>query len=320
MSNIIDSDVQSLSQILKVSVRQLYMLSNNQHKHYTHISIKKSNGKIRDIYAPNSFLKVVQRKLLDNYLIRLEPSEYSYAYCKGISVADNAAVHIGKKKILKLDISHFFDSIDYDMVYSAVRKLGLSVQATTLIVNICTLNSLLPQGAPTSPHIANLVMRYFDERIGNLCRSQDIAYSRYCDDMTFSGDFNENALTETVSHMLYRQGFSLNTQKTICVFNSQKQLVTGIVVNHKMQVSRNKRKKIRQQVYYCKKYGVCQSLSFSGIEISPEKYLHSLMGRISFALQVNPDDTEMQEYFNDVKKLMREVLPINNKPISSGHL
>ncbi len=109
--------------------------------------------------------------------------------------------------------------------------------------NICTLNIILPQGSPTSPYIANLVMNYFDGRVGIWCREKGISYTRYCDDMTFSGDFDEHKLIGFVTHMLTNQGFELNNSKSKYVHNSQQQVVTGVVVNKKPQLSSEKKEK-----------------------------------------------------------------------------
>lgn len=183
-------------------------------------------------------------------------------------------------------------------------ELGFSKPATTLLTNICTHNSILPQGAPTSPQIANLVMKRFDERIGKWCGERGINYTRYCDDMTFSGRkavFNTKEITQLVSRALRKMGFKLNMKKTTLIGSSQRQQVTGIVVNEKAQISSKQRREIRQEIYYCEKYGVSQSLFFKGADITPEKYINSLLGRISFALQIDPADVKMREYFKAAK-------------------
>lgn len=212
--------------------------------------------------------------------------------------------------MLKLDISGFFDSIDYSKVYGVMCELGFSKPATTLLTSICAHNSILPQGAPTSPQIANLVMKRFDERIGKWSGERGINYTRYCDDMTFSGgkdELNAKEIVQFVSKALWRMGFKLNMEKTTLVGSSQRQEVTGIVVNERPHLSSKQRREIRQEIYYCEKYGVSQSLFFKGADITPEKYINSLLGRISFALQIDPADVKMQEYFKVAKKLKSEV-------------
>lgn len=177
----IDPDVQKIADALGTSVSQLYMLSNlrsvrtkrkktHRYTNYHKVVIHRGRGrKNRILSVPNGFLKQVQRKILTTYLYTLPVSVHAKAYQPETSVVQNALPHVGKECIAKLDISHFFDSIDTDMVYSVMRRLGLSVPATTLLTHICTYQGKLPQGAPTSPRIANLVMCRFDERIAAWC-------------------------------------------------------------------------------------------------------------------------------------------------------
>lgn len=300
----ISHDANMIAEDLGVKVSSLYQLSNRQHKNYRKTIIKKSNGKSREISIPCDFLKYIQRQILDKYLCSLSISKYSTAYCKGKSLIDNARPHIGSKKILKLDIASFFDSITFEMVYAVMMQLNLDKASTGLLTGICTLDDTLPQGAPTSPYIANLVMKSFDERLGAWCGKRGITYSRYCDDMTFSGSFDENAVIKKTGHLLYISGFDLNKDKTTCIPSFQRQCVTGIVVNEKLQLSSKKRRQLRQEVYYCCKYGVDEKhLEHVGAD-SAGQYLQSLLGRISFALHVNPKDTEMEEYFNKIKELI----------------
>lgn len=313
-----DTDVLTVASKLEIPTNKLYMLSNNRKPHqkrrgtkyenYHTVVIHRGRGhRNRILSVPNKLLKIVQRGILERYLYQIETSEYSTAYCKGKSLLDNASPHIGKECILKLDISHFFDSITDDSVYLVFKQFGLSVPATSLLTHLCTYKGKLPQGAPTSPYIANLVMKHFDENLGKWCKNRNITYTRYCDDMTFSGDRsavrNSNIIRKVIV-LLNNMEMKLNDKKTIFISSSQQQRVTGIVVNKKPAIPREMRRSIRQEVYYCTKFGVSDSLQQQGLDISPDKYLHSLLGRISFALQIDSDNSEMQKYFDMVKKLM----------------
>lgn len=314
----IDTDVIKISETLGVPVGKLYMLSNDRsprkrrrkskYTNYHTVIIHRGRGhRNRRLSVPNGFLKTVQRRILDCYLYKLDVSEFSTAYCRGISLLDIASSHIGKEYIVKLDISHFFDNIDDDMVFMIMRQLGMSIPATSMLTNLCVHNGRLPQGAPTSPYIANLVMKHFDEKLGVWCAKNNITYTRYCDDITLSGDkkaIKNSHLISKIRRMLYRMGFTLNEKKTVFVSSSQQQKVTGIVVNEKPQISREMRRTIRQEVYYCTKFGAAECANRKGLDISEKEYLHSLLGRISFALQIDPANDEMQNYFNTVKKLI----------------
>lgn len=302
----VNSDVIRVSEILGISVIDLYQFSNNQSNHYRLVSIPKKSGGIRELNVPSHYLKHIQRCILDKLLYSLPVSEYAKAYLPDAKLIDNALPHIGKEKVLKLDIKSFFDNIDSDMVCSVFSRLGFESAATSLLANICTLEGVLPQGAPTSPHIANLVMMYFDNRVGDFCKVRNVAYTRYCDDMTFSGDFEEKEITCFVEHLLLKQGFELNHKKTTCISSSQQQKVTGIVVNEKPQISSAERRKIRQEVYYLSKYTVLSCMRKMDIHTTQIEYLTSLQGRISFALQINPDDKKMREYYDIVHAVLKK--------------
>ncbi|MBQ8959640.1 MAG: RNA-directed DNA polymerase [Ruminococcus sp.] len=313
-----DRDVTELSRALGVPVGKLYMLSNeriprkpkrgsSKYKNYHTVVIKKGLfRKSRKLSVPNGLLKMTQRRILHQYLYRLEASRYSTAYQPGRSLRDNASPHLGQEYLIKLDISKFFDNIDADMVYNVMRQLGLSRAAAVLLMRLCVHNSVLPQGAPTSPYIANLVMKPFDEHLGDWCRARGINYTRYCDDMTFSGrkaDLLTCHLVGKVRKMLRRMGFELNDKKTLFLSRGSQQKVTGIVVNQKLKVPRELRRTLRQEVYYCTKFGAEESLKRRRLDMAPEEYLRSLLGRIAFALQIDPEDSEMQGYHSQIKAL-----------------
>lgn len=156
-------------------------------------------------------------------------------------------------------------------------------------------------------------MKEFDEEIGAWCSSRNISYTRYCYDLTFSGTryaIKESRVFSEVRSMLLFNGLDLNQKKIVFSSSARQQRVTGVVVNEKPSLSRQQRRQIRQEVYYAAKHGVKSSLRRRKIRLSPEEYLRSLMGRISFALQLQPENREMQENFLRVKELMLQ-LPIN---------
>ncbi len=168
--------------------------------------------------------------------------------------------------------------------YSEPIRILLSV--------LCVYSHTIPQGAPTSPTISNIIMRDFDEVVGEWCNERGISYSRYCDDMTFSGDFDEKEVVDFVRAELRKAGFFLNNKKTVCLHDGQRKEVTGIVVNEKLAVPANYKKKIRQELYYINKYGLESHLSKMGY--NKDKYLNGLFGRINYALSVEPQNVELK--------------------------
>ena len=284
-------------------IKEIYAVANNVENNYRVFKIRKRNGKYRTICEPNTVLKHIQRQILDNLLNDIEISEYAKAYKKGISLRENALVHTNKKLVLKLDIEDFFDNISFANIYNKCFGLGkypkhIGVLLTTLV----TYNGYLPQGAPTSSYISNIVMKDFDNAIGDWCNINNVSYTRYSDDMTFSGDFIPGEIVKLVRKNLYKLGLKINNDKIHVVKRSSSQNVTGIVVNEKIQVSRKYRDKIRQEVYYIKKYGIDSHMKTIN-ELDKEKYLNSLLGRILYVLQINNEDKEFIEYKEYIRGL-----------------
>lgn len=267
----------------KKYIKTLYTLSNSTINEYRMFKIKKRNGKLRTIYEPSPLLKEIQRNILKNVLEERVVSKYAKAYRKGVSLKDNASLHVDKKIILKLDIRNFFDSISFMDVYEACFNIDYYPKSVgMLLAYLCTYQDHLVQGAPTSAYISNLVMKSFDEEIGMYCLDRNISYTRYSDDMTFSGDFNPKDIISFVRKKLYQLGLELNDKKTSVIYYYQNQNVTGITVNKKVQVNTKYRKKVRQEMYYFKKYGVGDKAS--------------LKGRVQYVLQINPYDKEFLTY------------------------
>ena len=292
---IVYRELGSLESDLGFSLKTLYALSNNIKKHYVSVEIPKRNGGVRCLSVPDEILKRVQRRITEVILSGQRVSKYATAYRYGAGILKNASEHVGKPKVLKLDILHFFDSISYSEVKENVFvKERFSESVRILLTMLCYCGDRLPQGAPSSPAITNIVMRDFDEKVGAWCKEQGIAYTRYCDDMTFSGDFDERSIIAFVKQELLKKHLVLNYGKTSVTTSGKRQIVTGIVVNQKSNISADYRRKLRQEIYYCKKYGLEEHANRIG-EDDTQKYLLGLLGRVSYALQVRPDDVALKE-------------------------
>lgn len=288
-------------------IKTIYSISNNIEKNYKIYKIKKRNGKYRNICEPSSNLKQIQKRILTNILNNKSISKYAKAYHKGVGLKDNAIPHINKEMILKLDIKDFFENISFVDIYNSCFSIEYFPKSVGMILTyLCTYDNHLTQGSPTSAYISNLVMKEFDEELGNWCNLKNISYTRYSDDMTFSGEFNPSELIVKVRKMLYKLGLELNNNKIHIVHKSSSQNVTGIVVNEKLQVNIKYRNKIRQEIYYIKKFGLSSHMKKSDINIESKKYLNKLYGRILYVLQINEYDKEFIKYKQFIKSLKRQ--------------
>ena len=288
----------------------LYALSNHVERHYRETRIPKKGGGSRRLLVPDGLLKGVQRNILHHCLDGRSISAHACAYRRGLSTVDNAAPHAGGERdkiLLKLDIRSFFDSILFPRVYGAAFPGSLFPPAAAgLLTHLCCCHDRLVQGAPTSPSISNLVMKPFDDYIGKWCEERRIAYTRYCDDLTFSGVFDAGEVYRKVRGMLEAMGFALNSRKTVVVNRGRRQTVTGLVVNERVRTNAQYRRRIRQEIHYCRRYGVRGHLravgSLSGKETEAEAaakeqaFLQSLSGRIAHVLQTEPENREFLEY------------------------
>ena len=303
----------------------LYALSNHTERHYRRARIPKKSGGSRRLLVPDGLLKSVQRNILRHCLDGRSVSAHTCAYRRGLSPIDNAAPHAGGEKdkiLLKLDIRDFFDSILFPRVYGAAFPESLFPPAAAgLLTHLCCCYDRLPQGAPTSPAISNLVMKPFDEYIGKWCEARQISYTRYCDDLAFSGVFDVGEVYRKVRGMLEAMGFELNRKKTVVARQGMRQSVTGLVVNDRVRTDAAYRRRIRQEMYYCTKFGVREHLKVAGkpdgmeteaereAEIAAEEYafLQSLRGRIGYVLQMEPENREVLEYLEEWKRLWEEL-------------
>ncbi len=321
---------------------KLYDISNNSEKHYETFDVKKRAGSLRTIYAPKHELKYIQKWIAKYILSSCQVSENAKAYKKGSSIIDNAKYHVNRPVIVKTDISDFFGSIklnnrrnsyviknSYEYKGYIVRKVKdihkkilcvrdvfsdiYSTEVASLLANLCCLNGRLPQGAPTSPALSNIVFYPLDKRIEAYCRYNGITYTRYSDDMSFSGDFDPTSLLKTLRFILNDGGFTINNDKTRILRRGQCQQITGLTVNKRLQVSKPYRKKIRQIMYYMKKYGVREHILNQYEEGKHEVmrfvrngkvyqicYLRSLLGKVKFVLLINPKDKEFKKYYKEI--------------------
>jgi len=271
-------------------LRCLYALSNHSERHYREILLPKRNGKTRTIQMPDPLLKGIQRNILRHVLNLLPLSEHATAWRPGYSLLNNVLPHVGQKQVLKLDIDNFFWRIIFPQVWQqAFAKTRLPHSTTTLLSHLCCYRDRLPQGAPTSPVIANLVLRDFDNYMGRWCQERSIAYTRYGDDMTFSGDFDARPVKNKAQSFLAELGFKLNPDKTRLMGQGQRQIVTGVVVNSLVpQAPRTLRRELRQTLYYYQKFGWV----VTGSELSERQWLQMMQGKVQFILQIHPADSE----------------------------
>lgn len=288
-----------LCRLLGYQKQYVYSVSNKSCKFYREFEIKKKNGKNRTINEPLPSLKEIQDWILKEILYNIQVSPYAKAYIKNKSIKDNARFHKKQNKVLTIDLKDFFPSIKYPRILNVFRKIGYREDVSVMLANLCCLNGCLPQGSPTSPALSNIIASKIDYGIIKYIGNDKIRYTRYADDLTFSGDFNEGDLIKNIERIVNQQGFFINEEKTRTRKKNQRQEVTGIVVNEKMQIERTIRRKIRSDVYYIQKYGLESHL----IKINEKRnnYIYHLIGLVSYASFINPYDDNLKQYIDILK-------------------
>lgn len=297
-------DQKHFSELVGYTYDFILAVTNSTSLFYKHYQIPKKNDGFRHLDEPYPDLKNIQEWIL--HMI-LEPASHIFvspvakAFLPGRNLRDNARFHRNKSKVISLDIHDFFGSISFYPIYKVFINLGYVKSVSILLTKLCMYNGSLPQGAPTSPMLSNLVYKHIDERLFHYCRKRKINYTRYADDMTFSGNLiDTDHLIPYVRNTVHTLGLKLNEEKTNVMGRGMCQNVTGIVVNERIQVQRNYRKKIRQEIYYITKYGVTshlQKIKNLPLWIKTEnQYIQHLMGKVNYVLQINPNDKEFKQY------------------------
>lgn len=217
---------------------------------YHSFTVPKRDGTERTIDAPSDELKDAQRKILTWLERTYGFSEHVTGFRRGKSLWDNAKPHSGKKVVVNVDVENFFPSVSETKVAKAFAAMGMPEASIPELVRLTTYRGCLPQGAPTSPFIANSVFSPVDDAVVKLLKKYDkkAEYTRYADDLTFSSDDSKivNAIRIIEDGILPRFGFLAKKKKT-CVYRAHtRQTVTGLVVNGKKpRVSRDRYMKIR---------------------------------------------------------------------------
>lgn len=292
-----------LSNILGIKWEAFKDIVNNSNKLYYFYISKKSGGK-RIISMPNEDLLTVQKrvkeKILDNILVH----ENAYGFIKNKSIKENARRHLNKEMILNIDLKDFFPSIHMGRVYYIFKNICKYDNNTSYcLTKLTTYNNSIPQGAPTSPVISNIVAFMLDVRLSKLADKFNIDYTRYADDITFSGDKEKinRSLLRIVSNIIENCGFSINEKKTRFASYAGRQEVTGLIVNNQeISVPNNYIKEIRKEIYYLNKYGLKSHRDKVGFR--NKYYKDHLLGKILFVKQINEQKGE---------KLFKDFLIIN---------
>lgn len=267
--------------------------------HYVSFAIPKRSGGERVIMAPKTELKGLQRKLVRLLVDKLPVSDKAHGFRIGRSVRSNAEPHIGQRVVVRLDLKDFFPSVHMGRVRGLLVALGYSYPVAATLAVLMTEAVRQPvveggevfhvpvgprhcvQGAPTSPGLCNAITLTLDHRLAGLAKHMGFAYTRYADDMSFSGadDTKVQALISLAARIVKEEGFRLNRDKTLVMRSGGPQRVTGVTVNRELGLSRQERRRIRAALHR-------QSLA------ADPKAADALRGKLAYLRMLNPAQAE----------------------------
>lgn len=251
--------------------------------------ISKNGGGQRVITAPRKELKTVQRRILDQILTEIPYHDSAFGFIPSRNIVMNARRHLNKNVVVSLDIQDFFPSIKFPRVYGVLLKLGFHKRVAGVITALCTWNDALPQGAPTSPALSNLVAYRLDQKLSSYANARRWAYTRYADDLTFSSNEKRAAdhLIHVVRKIVQEEGFQINEKKIKVMRAHKRQWVTGLVANEQPNIIRWKYRVLRAAVNNAANLGLTEAAKRQ--RISRKRYKLWVEGHLAFHRMVNPE-------------------------------
>jgi retron-type reverse transcriptase len=301
---------EDLAAAMEISVGALRFLSFARRvatvSHYRRFQVPKKTGGLRLISAPMPRLKQAQQWVLTRILEQVAVHPAAHGFRKGRSIVTNAAPHVGAEVVVNLDLEQFFPTVSRRRIKGMFRSLGYGEQVATILSLICSEAEVraveldgriyhvaqgeraLPQGAPSSPAITNILCRGLDARLARIAEGLGFAYTRYADDMTFSGS---GRAAEDVGRLLRRgrfvierEGFRVHPEKTRVLRRGRQQEVTGLVVNRRVNVARATLRRFRATLFQIEHDGPAGKRWGSGPDV-----LAAIEGFANFVAMVDPE-------------------------------
>ena len=291
--------------LLGVEVNRLEEILNNVSGHYQEFWMRKRSGGYRMISAPDKDLQAIQSTIYSRILSSVtivHPAAVGFR-C-GRSVVDNAAPHLGKRYVLKMDIHDFFGSIRSPRVRQTFKKIGYPENVSKVLGALCCLHRHLPQGAPTSPALSNIVGYEMDRKLAALAAEYGLTYTRYADDLTFSGDvFPKEQIIPQVKRIIRDEKFEPNHKKTHFMNQSSRKIITGVSVASgvKLTIPKSKKREIRKNVYFILTKGLAEHQRRIGSH--DPAYLKRLIGMLCYWRAIEPDNTYASDSIAALKRL-----------------
>lgn len=293
-----------LAMLIGIPYPELKKMFYARDRFYRSYTIKKRNGGERLIEAPYPSLKMVQRWILDNILMpsaTFHPAAVGFR--QGKTIVDNASPHLGHDVLLKMDIKEFFPSVTEASVGRYFMSLGYTFSLSGTLAYLCCKDSRLPQGAPTSPILSNVLFIGMDYELNRIAVTEGLSYTRYADDITFSGSRIPIPFIKAVTAVVKDYNLRINKDKTRRSGKSSRKVITGVSISSgKPTIPRSLKREIRQKVHYILNYGLYDHLKH--IESRDLLAGYRLLGLLAYWHSVEPEN----QYVIDTSRLLGKKL------------
>ena len=268
------------------SIANEWMRSPLKESHVFETFIKKSSGGYRCVVKPkdDSLARLHKRlkDFFDKEVLRPHPAVHGFVRKRGHY--SNACQHLNANAILTIDLADYFESITSIEVETTLRDFGATKEVARAITNVCSYNKVLATGFSTSPVISNMFFLKLDNLLSNFADDAGLVYTRYADDLTFSGDEVGDDHLEQITEILHHKRLKVNRKKLRFQRRGKPQVVTGYVVAHPdhPRLSRYFKRRLRQDLYYAEKFGIEHQAEVLNIE--PEDLIEKLKGQINYLM------------------------------------
>lgn len=267
------STIDEVARLLVVSAGEIRYVVSRLGSHYRPRKRLKKDGSVRVLNVPNEKLMLLQRKINAHILSNVPLLSCVYGGVRARSILDCAQPHVSQKIVLTMDIADFFGTVNPRMVREAFGRIHFQQDAAALLTRLTTFDGQLPQGAPTSTPLANLVLLKLDRRLMRIAEIHDLKYTRWVDDLSFSGGHRLLKLRSLLKRVVEDEGFAVSEAKTKTMFQHEHQQVLNLTVNSKVNVSGEKTAAIKKEL--------TDTLAAGGVPSN------STMGRVYWLRSVN---------------------------------
>lgn len=290
--------------LLGVDEIQLKEILKNPSSHYRVFWMGKRKGGYRMIAAPDQALKSIQNTIYRRILLSVNVHPAATGFRHQRNITDNVRPHLGKRYVLKTDIHDFFGSIRSPRVREAFEKMGYPKNISKVLGALCCRYRCLPQGASTSPALSNIISYAMDQKLAALAAEYNLTYTRYADDITFSGDdFTKEQILSRLKQIVREEKFELNFKKTRFLSQHHRKIITGVSVSSgvKLTIPKAKKREIRKNVHYILTKGLAEHQRHIGSK--DPAYLKRLVGMLCYWHSIEPENIYISDSIAALKQM-----------------